>query len=289
MAYSLLTASIVNNSTTFKDMGDLRFPVDANKNYHFQFFVRNWCDVTGTGARYAISGTAPATILVGGNVANSTALFTSSVATAFDSPVDFNVAGQLLTTPIPAYIRGIYKNGSSPGTMSLRFAVDATPGAVTGSINSFGIMDEMTGSNFVIAPANQVVSGTVFATSSLSFPVEANTNYLGVWVLFYRTNASTTAARFGISATLAPVQFSAGAQVNSARTGSDSGITELYNTAIVNSLTGPNQSDAWGVVESVLMNGSNSGTFSLVLTTNAASPNSVNLLSNSFAYIETFV
>jgi hypothetical protein len=124
--------------------------------------------------------------------------------------------------------------------------------------------------------------------TGLSFSVDANVNYEFEAVLFYQTAATTTGARFGVSAPASPTALLAGS--NSLPTGTaamNAGAATANDTAFFAATTGPGGTTVCAIVKGILRNGANAGTLKMRLISEV-NTSAVTVLIDSYMYLRPF-
>lgn len=112
------------------------------------------------------------------------------------------------------------------------------------------------------------VSSTSLAdVTGMGFSVAASTNYIGQYVVFFNTNATTVGIRLSINGPASPTQIKYGAFVATGAAGTnDSTMAQMsataYDTQIVTT-SGPGLTNAVATIWFNLRNGSNAGTLIL--------------------------
>lgn len=274
--------------TSFADTG-LSFPVAANTDYVFRFALRVWCDATTTGARFQLTGPAsPTAVAAGAFIPSGTGAANAGVVTALSTSFFATTAGTVSTTPVLVIIEGIFRNGANAGTLSLQAAAEVvSPGAVTVAAGSVGTIAVASGSTFCRVTATRTTTGTVFAdVTDASFSVAASTKYRFRFIVFFTGNATTTGARFGVTAPASPTSVRLGSQQNSGTAAQDSGSVAATATIIVAATSGPGATSNWALIEGVLQNGANAGTLQLQSAAEVVSPGTVIVATNSYGTLE---
>lgn len=135
--YAYLSADRTSTSTTYANVTDLSFSVDASTNYELVCNMIYRSAATGTGIGFALNGPATPTLVAGQFISNST-------ATAFNgrSFVAYNGTGkttgvQTANTDTFGMFRAYFRNGVNAGTLQLRFASETGGTQVTAKANSY--------------------------------------------------------------------------------------------------------------------------------------------------------
>lgn len=140
------TANQTVNGTGYVDITGLTFPVSANTNYAFKFYVVFQSAQTATGFRFAMNGpagTSPSYFMTYQTVANST---TVGVATWLQGHwVTYDAMAVTTTSPAAAVdlvvmIEGRVSVGATPGTMAVRVASEAANNDLTVRAGSWGLL-----------------------------------------------------------------------------------------------------------------------------------------------------
>ena len=136
--------------------------------------------------------------------------------------------------------------------------------------------------------ADQTVVGVAFSdVTDLTFSVAANTDYYFRFIVHYRTNATTTGARFAINGPATPTALRVGGHLPTSTTAANFGSQTAYDTAIFAATAGPGATTVMCIIEGVFRNGANAGTLALRMAAELASPGSITAYTDSHGILNT--
>jgi hypothetical protein len=141
--YAYLSTDRSSTSTTYADVTDLSFAVDASTNYEIVCNLIYRSVATTTGIGFALNGPASPTVVAGQFVSNSTA--TALNGRSFNA---YNGTGKttgVTTANVDTYgmFRAYFRNGTNAGTLQLRYSSEVGGSSVTVKANSYCRLSEL--------------------------------------------------------------------------------------------------------------------------------------------------
>ena len=125
----ILTADRTNNTTSFADITDLSFTALANKTYIIEAWLVFQSNTQTTGIKFALNGPASPTIVVlNAHIPIALTLYASSnmlAARAYNTGTP-SISVDTINANLLCKIDALVKNGSTQGTVALRFAAETT-------------------------------------------------------------------------------------------------------------------------------------------------------------------
>jgi hypothetical protein len=140
---------------------------------------------------------------------------------------------------------------------------------------------------------NATLTVTDISATDLTVAVAASKNYLFRIVLFYTTNATTTAARFSVNGPASPTLLRLGGMVTvTPATAGSAAIAEAivtaYDTSVSTHATGPGATPAMAIIEGTLVNGVNAGNLRPRFASSVAVASGLIVLAGSYMEVREF-
>lgn len=135
--YAYLSTDRTSTSTTYANVTDLSFSVDANTNYELVCNLVYRSAATGTGIGFALNGPATPTLVTGNFVSNSTATAFNGRSFAAYNGTGKTTGVQTANTDTYGIFNAYFRNGATAGTLQLRFASETNGTQVTARANSY--------------------------------------------------------------------------------------------------------------------------------------------------------
>lgn len=118
----------IQNSTTsaLANVTELTFPVEANKDYYFEFEIIYQSTATNTGINFSINGPAtPTSIVFQRTIPTSATANNFQQLRAYDAGTTTSTT-EAANSDVMANVKGFLRNGANAGTLALRFASEST-------------------------------------------------------------------------------------------------------------------------------------------------------------------
>jgi hypothetical protein len=143
LRYAFLTADRTNSTTTYADVTDLGFSVAASTNYEVVCSVVYQTAATTTGIGLALNGPASPGLAAGQFVTNTAATTTGSMTFNAYNGGTATTGVQTASSNTYGTFRAYFRNGTTAGTLQLRFKSEVAASNAIVKANSYCTLAEL--------------------------------------------------------------------------------------------------------------------------------------------------